>query len=948
LNKFATQSPFRRSAFHALVVCAILATSTRGAEPAFTRAFDGPDTSWQLLETSTPARFLAHDCIAGGARDTRGIERIAVAAAAGQSVLLACPTPHFAAVEELQIRLWVKSNRPDIQLAARFVLPRSRHPQRPSESATVIARGAPYNRPGHWQQLVLTDVPKLLAAQVRILRATPGASIDAHEAYLDSVVLVIPGDPNGVELGTDQLEVDGVEVKPVVAAPASPRAKLSTAAAASSPPALISASSGRPSAAPQQPRRQPGSVKSPARLQGSMFLVNDRPFLPRVIQWSGEPLQFLADRGFNVVELPSPPNAEQIADAARYDLWFLSVPPRPDTITREGLGAEGDRVLAWHLQDKAIEADPNYAVRWAETVRQQDTVYGRPIILAPVAQWDAAHRAADIAIVRNPRASRMTEPEFQHWFAGCPALVRPGTPLWAGIHTQFGEAVRAQTNAFTRTDSPAPAVDAGQLQTLIHAACMTGAQGFEFQSNSPLSDPDPNTQRRAAVLELINRRLQLMEPWLAGGKVIGRINSTTGDVTAEVLYFDRARLLIPYQNPPKQKPGTTALARPKPPEIKFLVPGVPESSQVYFLTSASMRSVASQRVAGGASLSLPSVGDGLIVITEDPQVIQGLRQRINRHSAQTARLTRSLLVEQAQSIVDVDRRLSQLGAKPAISAAESAAINARLAQLDSLIAGNQLEQAQDLAADIATDFQLRIMIQQQAAGVSTGLQSNALGLNANRIADFVKLQQAFQNLNNGQNLLVSGDFENLGEMTQFGWQHIVHPEAGAQSHAELSTRQPQHGAYCLELQATKSTKPKTSSDEALVWIVSPPMPITQNATVEITGWVRVDRPFAEPGQGLAILDSLGGPELSLLVSQTSGWETFRMVRAVPQTGDLRLTFALNGTGSASVDAVMVRTLEQPVAHRLPNVPPQPPAPPTTASESMAEAPGPISRLPPPR
>jgi hypothetical protein len=111
--------------------------------------------------------------------------------------------------------------------------------------------------------------------------------------------------------------------------------------------------------------------------------------------------------------------------------------------------------------------------------------------------------------------------------------------------------------------------------------------------------------------------------------------------------------------------------------------------------------------------------------------------------------------------------------------------------------------------------------------------------------------------------------------------------------------------------------------------------------IEITGWVKVDRPFATPGEGLTIIDSLGGPELSVVVGQTSGWQLFRMIRAVPRPTSLRITFALTGAGSANVDAMMVRTLQQPIARRLPAV--NAPPPPKTAATD--ELPGPVLELP---
>src|SRR6185436_19192101 len=82
-------------------------------------------------------------------------------------------------------------------------------PQRKT-AVTTIVRGAAYKRPGHWQQLELAEVPKLLADQVRVLRATPGAAIDPREAFVDAIVLIVPGNSAAIEVGTDELEVDGV------------------------------------------------------------------------------------------------------------------------------------------------------------------------------------------------------------------------------------------------------------------------------------------------------------------------------------------------------------------------------------------------------------------------------------------------------------------------------------------------------------------------------------------------------------------------------------------------------------------------------------------------------------------------------------------------------------------------------------------------------------------
>ncbi len=367
------------------------------AAPAFSRSFNGPETVWELVDGGVPAKMLVHECISGGARDTGGIERVAVATTAGQSALIRCAAPPLAVVDELQVRLWVKSNRPDIQLAARIALPRSVGGDGKSAALAVI-KGDAYNRPGHWQQLTLSDVPKLLAAQVRVMR-TMQSAVDAHEAYLESVVLVIPGDPNGVEVGTDDLEVDGVAIDPTkIAKPTAVKAATKATNISRSSPRLEGPIFG--ASAPPAVRKG-ANATSPARLQGSTLMVDEKPFFPRAIQWNGEPLKFLAERGFNVVQLATMPSAEQVDDAKRYGLWFICIPPRPEIIVSNGLGGEGDRVLAWELEDEAIARDPSYASRWADAIREHDALYGRPIMTAPDINSGSAGKCCDVLLAQS-------------------------------------------------------------------------------------------------------------------------------------------------------------------------------------------------------------------------------------------------------------------------------------------------------------------------------------------------------------------------------------------------------------------------------------------------------------------------------------------------------------------------------------------------------------------
>jgi hypothetical protein len=119
-----------------------------------------------------------------------------------------------------------------------------------------------------------------------------------------------------------------------------------------------------------------------------------------------------------------------------------------------------------------------------------------------------------------------------------------------------------------------------------------------------------------------------------------------------------------------------------------------------------------------------------------------------------------------------------------------------------------------------------------------------------------------------------------------------------------------------------------------VWILSHPVPVEQGRTIAITGWIRVDEPIEGSVDGLEIVDSLGGPELALAVRRTAGWQPFEMIRAVPDSTELRVTFALTGLGTTYIDGVMVRVLEEPAVRRLPSVTPlETPFGPNTADRS---------------
>jgi hypothetical protein len=886
-----------------MLACWLTATPIVAGNWATGQNFDGPDPVWQL--TSDRSRLIEQSRTAGGARSDAGCERLVVSAPVGESAFCQCRVAPVAVLDELAIRIWVKASRPDVRLAARVTMPRSVNEE--GRPAVALVRGTANSRAGRWQQLVLNAVPELLAAEVRVMRTVPGAKVDPRQAYIDSIVLVVPGEPNGVEVFTDDLEVDGIVVD--------------------SPPGIELAGFAQdsPNSAPLPVPHEDRQREQPAvRLQGSVLLVEEKPFVPRVIEWQNEPFKFLAERGFNTVWLPSPPTADQVADAARHSLWFICSPPRVDPIVAAGLGQANDRVIAWLLNDPAIALDPEYGRQWAAAIRRHDVGH-RPIIIAADNGFDLTGDLADLVLSGHPRAATMSVADYKQWLESRVEMARPGKPLWVTIPTQLGEQASQQGSALSGTLSLPPSVDAEQVAALVHIACTRGCRGAVFRSATPLDDGSPPTRRRAALLELTNRQLQLIEPWLGSGKSAVAIVSTDEAWRGAVFHVDRARLVVPLD--------VDRSAR----NVEFVVPGIPESSEAHYISLAAMHRLPLERVAGGVRVTTRVGAGGVILITEDLRIIQSFRQHIARNAMQAARLERDFVSENFRAAAAASRDLVQLGYHSDAATGEEASAAALVRQCDRLLVAGRPGEAYEAAESANQALGRAVAEWRRAIGFMTPLPdpvrdrergyetaaSHPLALSSEQLVALGKFFRSAERLRAGENLMYGGDFEDLGQMTQFGWVHVGRDMAGIKAHAKLATSQPRTGQYCLELSAVPDPASATVSgvNGAPIWIVSPPVSVVEGQIVEITGWVRIDTPIAGAIDGLQIVDSLGGAELALAVRQTTGWQFFRMIRAVPQSTELRLSFALTGMGSAWIDGVMVRTLDHPTIRRLPPVSP---------------------------
>jgi hypothetical protein len=464
-------------------------------------------------------------------------------------------------------------------------------------------------------------------------------------------------------------------------------------------------------------------------------------------------------------------------------------------------------------------------------------------------------------------------------------------------------------------------VDDEHVSELVRVALMEGCRGIVFRSQTRLDETDPASRRRAAALELLNRQLQLLAPWMAAGSPTGEVTSIDGKAAAGMLFVDGAHLLV------FGTPGRNATANPvsvdkltsqnsTPSQAAVIVPGIPDASQAWTLTPDAMRQLAMKRVAGGMRIVVDSPMDAMVVITQDSHAIGNLKLTATRDGAATLRLARDFASMKSTSLASTAKQLAEFGYSSRDAEQLTAQAANALKQADVYTTSGRLDLAH---AQIAVVIRgLEQFSRKQSAAVRNRQRntSSPLLLADDTLYEHLQMVRASESLVPGENRLAGGDFEDLDDLARLGWQHFHDPAAGASTNAELAGAQPQAGRYSLKLSVGKTTQHLAAEGPA-VRILSPTVAMPAGRLCEITGWVRVLSANGEPAE-LQINDTLGGPELALQIPETSAWSQFRMLR-VGADRDLQIAFSLAGSGSAEIDSVEIRTLEAALARRLPQI-----------------------------
>ena len=890
----------------ALIVVGI--TSSAVAQPAGTARppvlldnMDDETPALRLLESAPGTRIVEHSIEFGHSRFGAASERIVMNTPPGESGHLGYDLPPAPTrIEELQLAAWVFCNRPGVQLAATVVLPRSLDPHtgRPRE---LLVRSGMLAGAGRWQQITLEDLHLAVPRQARVARMQFGSEVSEWGAYVSRLVFLTPGGPGATELWVDQIAMHGVLRAPEAVAAAAP---VSTAAT-DVPPA--------------------GDAPPAADVARNVAAL---PAVPRIIQWQGEPFEFLQRLGFDGVWMGRTPTADELAESRQLGLPLVCPPPSIAEIESHGIGGEYDPVAAWDLGQLAGAADVELAQEWARTIERRDPAASRRTMLSALGTTRESSRLADVVALGRPMVgASLSWPDYAVWLHQQRRLARPGTPLWIAIDTAASSELRTQQAAISRARPRLLPASLAELSQSTATAIATLPQGFYFQSPANLAADDDESRMRSLALELTNLRLGLVQPWLAAGKSSAAVRSNRDDLTALALKIERSHLIVPlHWNGTRGLDSTTADGSgPAPdgvPITTLVIPGAPESADAYVLSMAGPQRLRTRRVTGGLEVSIDRLPEDAFVLLTDDGVAFAQIERYLRDSAPRAAQARvelaSLRRQQAtRAIAELPPQLvATTGARDALAAVDLhlAAVIETMNRRDYAAAFAQAAESERLLDRLGAR-----LWQAMAPDMPPG--SSPLPAQWAALPEGVRVAASLASATGPREPLPGGEFESLDEFIGSGWQRLERPVAGVTTTVRLSTEAPASGSSSVELEVRQSTPGGAPPAIAAppVWITSPPIAPPEGHLIEITGLVRMPlRPIgsADP---LLVFDSIGGESSALRIESAPSWTPFRLVRAAAPGAECRITFALGGAGRAQIDALHCRfiplapPIRQPIA-----------------------------------
>jgi hypothetical protein len=867
------------------------------------QGFEGRDPLWTPGAADAVYKESAHRITDEFAKGGRRSEYIELDAEPGSYIHYTYDIGKAIVSDELNVSLWVKANRPGIQLLCRVVLPREHDPQNLDKPLTTLIRADEYQITGRWQQLTLRQPQKRLREQLQLLRADLKRDVIGADAYIDRLVLNVWSGKGATQVWIDDLEVSPVEE---LKRPADPIAK--------------GAVPGKPAA-----NRRPDVVQ----LEGKQLLVGSKPFFPRIIRNTGTPPKTLYDAGFNVIALDetTPPGILEEAASLGFLIMPAVAPPPQDQLSgrteavltaNQAFGRKVSRfldqgsLLSWDLGgDRTIDQFAAVA-REAQAIHAVDPM--RPIsvdVSDGLQKYSRGMEQLMLGAHRWPLLTGMELTAYRDWLTQRRQLAQPGAYCWTWVQTHVPDwflttAYDREGGGFTEPLGP----QAEQIRLMAYAAVGSGYRGLGFWSDRFLADSHTGRDRLLA-LALLNQELEMLEPILVEGREPTWIDTSRPEVKAAVIRTKQAILVLPMWigGGAQYVPGQDAVA-----ELGLTVPMIPQSWQAWQVSPAEVRSIKPQRVLGGTRLSLHEFSlTAAVVFTPDLGGMVVRLQNQQRQMAPTAsQWAHDQAAEELAKAEKVDAQLTQAGHTLPDGAELLKKAHAALEKSVELRRNGSHEEAYEQAQ--AALRSLRILMR---AHWDLAVKQLIVPTASPFAVSFYTLPKHWQFMDEikdqalGANVLPGGDFEAAQDQQLKGWLQQEPPSLDdVTAVARRVTDEPKEGRQCLMLRLSPKDKlvPPLALERTFVAILSPAVHLPPGTPVAISAWVRIPEGISASTDGALLYDSIGGEPLAVRLTGVTKWKKYVLYRRIPASGVVNVTMALTGLGTVYFDDVRIEPL----------------------------------------
>jgi hypothetical protein len=623
--------------------------------------FESERATWRQEETDIEVNLQAHDRTDRARHDGQRSEHFRFTSAGNGSLMLySLPLGRIPLTEDLTAGLWVRSNRPGVQLSGRIVLPADTDPDT-GQATFVTVPGGSYDAVDSWQRLKLADIRLSVERQARVLRQASKRKVGLEGAYLDRLIVNLYGGPGESEVFLDDLTLSPVPDAAVLPGPLEPGAN----------------------AEPDTPKAKPAGARTRVVLAGGRLGKDGQEWIPSILWAPRADLEQAYAFGFDALAVDF---ADKATAAKAVKLGFLLMPmlgnlrgDPSEVVKAASTYPFKDSVAFWHL-GSALGALPDPELRKEELERIRGIVLGLrdlPDDFPKLTTGDIAEQSRQYATPGQGLDLMGVAPEF--WSVNrevsdafqylmqrrnLTALWNLRAPYWAWIDTVARPVLR---RSVWGTDQPPawgePRLQPEQVRIATFLTLMAGYRGVGFRSDDRLT----TDEGRSCLYEmaLVNAELDLVQGILAKGiEPIANLSGYPPDPKPILVYNANMSMgsigqkTQQNQSFPetREHPSIKAAAIPtedgrgrliliadaaggaqwQPPQaalndLKVTVPGVPENAVAWEVTLGGVRNLEIDRPPGGRRFSVPEFGLAtMVVLTTDAALVDRLRTAVNR------------------------------------------------------------------------------------------------------------------------------------------------------------------------------------------------------------------------------------------------------------------------------------------------------------------------------